>query len=325
MSWRDLLDEGRIRTLPWVGFTTIHDAVRSWSVRMPYPPEHGWYKFEAGGDRWAFRVSDELVDPDPSYFTGLNLYRGYVVGDRFIQDGSRVDPDPEKLIEQTIMVYCVEPGLERFARASVVMDRAGHFIYKNQEFPLGPENDVLRAYQDRKPDLSNLQGITPSIDLAFRWVSHQRDLMEKRRAELARIRAEEEAKRAEEERVQQLMKDAGSAVGRRALATRDFETAAKEALKVSGAELLDARPSHNRNEMVVQYRFRERRLECVVDKQTFRVIDSGICLTDHHTGVKGDTFFTLESLPGVVGEAMNLNKLVVYRHVDGDEDYDDDD
>ena len=45
--------------------------------------------------------------------------------------------------------------------------------------------------------------------------------------------------------------------------------------------------------------------------------------------VKGDTYFTLESLPGVIGWAMDQNKLVVWRHVDGapgrgyDDDYDD--
>jgi hypothetical protein len=40
--------------------------------------------------------------------------------------------------------------------------------------------------------------------------------------------------------------------------------------------------------------------------------------------VKGDTRFTLESLPTVVGEAIRTGKLVVYRHVDGDRGYDDD-
>ena len=322
MSWRDLLDEGHLRTLPWIGYTTVHDAERSWSVRVPFPPEHGWYQFRTGGGRWANPVDRTLVDPDPSYFVNQTPLHGYVVGDRFIQDGARVDPDPDKLIDQTQPVYCVETGLDRFARAMVVLDRAQHLIFWQQVFPLGPETEALHAYQDRKPDLHDIVGVTPALDLAFRWVSHQRDLMDRRRAELARIRAEEEKRRAEEERIQQAMKDAGTAVGRRVLAARDFETAAKEALKVSGATLLDTRTSRNRNEMVVQYRFRERRFECVVDKLTLRVVDSGICLTAHDTGEKGDTRFNLESLPGVVGEAMNLGKLVVYRHVG--EDYEDD-
>ena len=318
MSWRDLLDEGHKRTLPWVGRTVVHSAERSWSVRLPYPPEHGWFRFEAGGDRWASLVSREPVEPDPSYFTTMDTYSGYVVGDRFILDSARVDPDPRKLIEQTKQVYCAEPGLDRFARAVVVKDREGLFIYRNQEFPLGPENEALMAYQDRKESLVGVAGVTPALDLAFQWISYQRVQAEVRRKEVERLLAEEAKKRAEEERIQPAMKDAGTAVGRRVLAARDFETAAREALKVSGAELLDTRPSYNKAEMVVQYRFRERRLECVVDKLTLRVIDSGICLTSHETGEKGDTLFTLESICGVVGQAMNLGKLVVYRHVDGD-------
>jgi hypothetical protein len=116
------------------------------------------------------------------------------------------------------------------------------------------------------------------------------------------------------------MKDAGTAIGRRALAAKDFESAAREALRVSGAELLDVRQSANKGEMVVQYRFEKRRFECVVQKNTLRVIDAGVCLTDHNTNEKGDTFFTLESLPGVIAEAMRRDKLVVWRHVDRDDD-----
>jgi hypothetical protein len=54
-------------------------------------------------------------------------------------------------------------------------------------------------------------------------------------------------------------------------------------------------------------------------------------LTDHRTGEKGDTLFTLESLPAVVRQAIKEHKLVVYRHADGadwrnepDDDWEDD-
>ena len=55
-----------------------------------------------------------------------------------------------------------------------------------------------------------------------------------------------------------------------------------------------------------------------------RLLDAGVCL-DNHRGTKGDTFFTLESLPAVIGEAIRGNKLVVWRHVPGDGGYNDDD
>ncbi len=324
MSWRDLLDEGRQRTLPWFGFRTVHSAERTWTVRGRKPPEHGWYLFNTSGGRDANLLSTELQEPDPAYEEGPPIIRGYVVGDRFIPDNARVDPDPDKLIEQTSQVFCVEPGLDRFVRGVVVEDRARQLIYMRQEFPLGPETEVLMAYQDRLTSVNEIQGVTPALDLAFRWITYQRELAENRRMELERLRREEEAKRAEQELYEQAMKDAGTAVGRRALATRDFETAAREALRVSGAELLDVRDSCNRGEKVVQYRFRERRLECVVDQHLMRVIDAGVCLTDHNTGEKGDTFFTLESLPGVIGEAMDLGQLVVWRHLEGDRDYEED-
>lgn len=320
MNWRNLLDNPTEQVLPWFGFKRVHNAERSWTLFGVQPPEHGWFKFTMTGGRET-RITSPVPQPlNPTWGNGQKQLKGYLVGDRFVPDTARVDPDPTKLIQQTTPVFCVEPGLTRFARAVVVVDREQHLVYLSQEFPAGPEESVIQAYQDRAHSISGIPNVTPALDLAFRWLTYERTQREKRAEELRRLRAEEEKKRAEEERLQQLMKDAGTAVGRRALATKDFETAAREALRVSGAELLDARQSYNRGEMVVQYRFQHRRLECVVEKNTLRVIDAGVCLQDHETGEKGDTFFTLESLPGVIGEAMKLGKLVVWRHGDDEDD-----
>lgn len=317
MGWEELLSEGKpaAKVMPWFGFKTVHNSERTWTIQGAQPPEHGWYRFEAKGGRYCLWVGNANHDPD--YAKGQRVLSGYLIGNRFIPDDARVDPNPDKLVEQTRQVYCVEPGLERFARAQVVKDRGEHLVFDSQAFPLGPEEEVRRAYQDRATSVSKIQHVTPSLDLAFRWISRQRELQEARVRELERIRAEEERKRAETERIQQAMKDAGTALGRRAVAARDFPTAAREALRVSGAELLDTRDSYNKGEMVVQYRFLNRRLECVVDKN-LRVVDAGICLTDHQTGEKGDTWLTLESLPGVVAEAERLGVLTVWRHLDGD-------
>jgi hypothetical protein len=260
-------------------------------------------------------VSRDLQEVDPSWADGQPRLRGYLVGDHFVSDN--IGHGEETLVQ----AYCVELGLERFARATVVRDREGRLVYISQEFPQGPEEEVRRAYQDRDNNLTKIPHVTPALDMAFRWLWRWREEQEERRRELERIRAEEEAKRAAQERLEKAMKDAGSAAGRRVLATQDFEMAAKEALRVSGAELLDVLDSTRRGEKIVQYRFRHRRLECVVDARTLQVNDSGICLTDHRTGEKGDTRFTLESLPGVVAEAMDQDKLVVWRHIDGDHDW----
>jgi hypothetical protein len=323
MSWRDLLAPAGddIRVLPWAGGRRVHDQERSWVIKGRLPPEHGWYSFQITGGRAARLKSREPEPTDPDFSS--KTLRGYVVGDRFIADDARVDPDPVKLIEQTDLVYCVELGLDRFTRAKVFRDREGRVVYLQQEWPEGPELDVLEAYQDRKDSVTHLKGVTPALDLAFRWISWGREQAEERAVEAERLRLVELERLEAANLLEQAMRDAGTGPGRRALAARDFGAAARAALALSGAELLDHRQSARANEMVVQYRFRHRRLECVCDKLTLRIIDAGVCLDDHR-GTKGDTYFTLESLPPVIGEAMDLGKLVVWRHAPGDDAYDDD-
>jgi len=331
MGWQDLLapEGGEKKILPWTGGKQVHSLDRTWDIKGRRPPEHGWYLFEVTGGRKATLVGKDPQMADPDFGEGKTL-RGYLVGDRFIKDGAAVVPDPTKLVEQTEPVFCVEPGMDRFTRATVLRDLSGALVYLRQEWPDGPEAAVLAAFQDREGSVTHLPGVTPALDLAFRWISHQRLRAEERAREAERIRLEEEARLESEEKLREAMKSVGTGAGRRDLAQRDFAAAARAALAISGAELLDCRESYTKNEMVVQYRYRNRRLECTCDRRTLRIIDSGVCLDDHH-GTKGDTYFTLESLPAVIQEAMNLGKLVVWRHAPGDrdnrynDDYDEDD
>ena len=107
------------------------------------------------------------------------------------------------------------------------------------------------------------------------------------------------------------------------MAAVDFEEAARAALSVADAELLDHRDSARRGEKVITYRLDGRRYECVCDARTLNILDAGVCLNDYRTGQKGDTWFTLESLPGVIREADRTGVLHVFRRVDDDyDDYD---
>lgn len=321
MGWQDLLssDGGCEKVLPWIGGKQLYNRDETWIINGELPVEHGWYVFKVYNNRKAELKS--VSDPDPNFEENQKTVKGYLVGDRLIPDNVRVDPDPDKLIDQTHLVFLVEPGLDRFARAVVVQTHSG-FIYSRQEFPQGPEAAVLIAYQDRKESIDHIVGITPALDLAFRWVSRERILAEEYQKEYNRRIAEEEKRQKEANRIREIMKSIGTGLGRRNLAEHDFDAAAKVALQLSGAEFLDSRKSYMKNDMIVQYRFRNRRFECVVNKKTLQIVDSGICLNDHRTGETGDTYFTLESLPGVVGEAIDKGKLVVYRHIGDDyEDY----
>ncbi len=317
--WEQLLAGDEERILPWTGSRKVYYKSRAWKIAGQLPAEHGWYRFRTTAGRDASVLAP--ADADPGFEEGHPLLRGYLAGDRLIPDDARVEVDPDRLVEQTRPVFLVEPGLERFSRAVVARTGGGYLVYMRQEFPQGPEDEVLTAFQDRLPSVDHVSGVTPALDLAFRWL-----VLERRRAEerarryeewLAaeeRRRAEEERRREDEERLRREI-ERGTGAARRELARRDFEAAAREALGLSGAELLDVRPAYGRRDMIVQYRFRRRRLECVVDRRTLRVKDAGICLTDEYTGEKGDSYFTLESLPPVVGEALDRGVLVVYRHV----------
>jgi len=323
MGWQDLLASGGDRILPWLGGRQIHSKDRTWIIKGRLPLEYGWYTFDTSAGRKAKLKSEADIDPD--YIDGQRAVRGILVGDRIILDDARVDPDPAKLIEQTEPVFCVERGLDRFTRCTAVRDKEGRLVYMQMEFPSGPEAEVLAAYQDRKDSVNDIPGVTPPLDLAFRWISYQRAAAEARAAEEARIRAEEEAKLAEAERVRRLMERVGTAEGRRALAVQDFPAAAKAALAVGGAEYLDSRDGYRKHEKVVQYRFRHRRLECVCHALTLRIIDAGVCLDNHRGNAdsKSDTLFTLETLPTVIDEVMDMGRLVVWRDLDGgDQNYD---
>lgn len=314
MSWQKFLSSGSEQvTLPWVGGRVIQGATQTWDLVGHSPVEHGWYQFKITGRL----VRDpSRVDPVGKDVEQLRFrIRGYLVGDRILKDGIKVDPNPKRISGISERVHLLEPGLDRFVR--VVAGRVypeGPLVFVEQDMPQGPEDDVLRAYMDEAASLDGIKGVSPALDAAFRMECWQRAEAARRRAELERrLREEEERRRAEELR-QEIILKLGDGRSRRELAKQDFGAAASAALRVGGATLIDQRVSHHRAEYVVRFRLDGRRYECVCD-QNLRIIDSGICLTDHDTGEKGDTWLTLESLPSVIREADRERKLVVYRHV----------
>lgn len=300
MGWRDLLQaEGETIVAPWVGGSSITLASRRWRLVAP-PADPGWYRFAVRGRD----VSVEApAEPDFDVFVTVRV--GHLVGDRLVPDETVAHADPVSIATSGSRVHLLPPGLDRFARISagrVVPD--GRWFFKEEEFPLGPEDEVLTAWQDELPSTSHIRGVPPALDAAFR-------LERWRREEAARRRAELEAARRREE----LARTLGDGAGRRVIAAQDFEAAARAALAVGGARLLEHRASVNAGEMVVRFRLDDMRFECTCDARTLRIIDAGVCLVDHETDERGDTYFTLESLPGVIRQAEEEGVLVVFRHV----------
>lgn len=318
MGWRDLLEtEGATLVLPWVGGRSLHHRCQSWAIEGALPKEHAWVKFQLQGRR--ARVV-EVCYPEPG-----NLFQvvvGYLVGDRLMPDQVRVDPDPRVVAAHSERVHLIDPGLDRFVRISAGrVSEGGPLVFVRQEMPLGPEPEVQAAYLDELATVDQVPGVTPALDAAFRIARWQRLEARRRRAELEAQRQREAEAKQREERRRELLAQLGDGLGRREMATVDFEAAARAALAVGGVTYLEHRKSHRPGEMVVRFRLDGRRFECTCDRHTLRIVDAGICLTsqgdeDFDYGVKGDTFFTLESLPGVIRQADQEGKLVVFRHVD---------
>lgn len=308
MDWREYIEEDAHLVMPWLGGRRIHREGRSWRV-VEEPPEYGWYSWVVRGRE---ARCEAPCDQDPTYqydAWARKMVHGYLIGNRLVPDNTEWAASEEKLPEHTIPVFLVEPGLDRFTRASVELVDC-HFVFREVIFPLGPEDDAREAFVDRRYTLGHIADVTPALDLAFRFACLQRRLLEERRAELTRIREEER-------RNEELARNIGTSLGRRMHTAHNFEEAARGALYVSGAELLDVREGRRKLEAVVQFRLQGRRYECVVERDNLRVVDSGICLTDERTGERGDSYFTLESLPGVILQAARENRLVIYRHVEG--------
>jgi hypothetical protein len=310
MTWQDLLQPTtESQVLPWLGGRKVHRDGRTWRATNPLPREFGWYLFELAG-----RVATLKGEADrPADFQDNKVTaRGYLAGDRFIPEKARVDPDPDKLVDQTVPVFLVDRGLDLFIPVLVAFDEEHRAIFAMPLFEGGAEVAVRRAFVDRQDSVARVKDVTPALDLAFRFMSRQRLEVERRRAETERRRQEEALR-------EQALRLIGTGHGRRLLAQTDFSAAAAAALRAGGAELIAVRPAFNHGEMIVQYRFENRRLECTCDRRTLNIIDAGVCLTDHRTGRKYDTEFNLETLPGVIRQAIREGRLVVWRHVEGDE------
>lgn len=321
MAWESLLQTAKpIITAPWVGGRSVWLGSQSWEIRGSRPVEHCWGRFECDHRKAKFVG---VADPDMDILS--DVVRGYLVGDRIVSDYATPISDLSMLLGASEQVFLVEPGLDRFARISAARATPfGPLIYRCLEMPLGPEQDVLRAFQDRQESVRHIPGVMPGLDAAFRLETEQRAEVERRRAELQRQLREEQERLEREERTRELVKRMGDGAGRREMALVDFAQAAKAALAVGGAEYLDHIRSPNPHEMRVQFRYQNRRFECLCHDRTLRIIDAGICLDDHRQE-RGDTRFTLESLPSVINEAVRTRRLHVTRRPDDEARYYDDD
>jgi hypothetical protein len=338
MSWAELLQQRETVIAPWLGGRSIVSGLRRWTIDGPLPPEHGWYSFDVSGGRKAKTGAPALADPE--LFGKGERVSGYLIGNRLLADDVTLELDSGRIIEHSRVVFLLEPGLDRFARISAAVHDA-RLVYLQSEFPLGPESEVLEAFEDRRPTLDHIPGVTPALHMVYRWYSWWRDEQDRQaRAEEERLRreAEEERQREEEqrrreeeerrrlERAQAAERERAAAQalerrhalearGRRRFGNRSVgdEQEARRVLAEAGAELLDWTRGRDANQAVVSFRFLGRRFRSVVRVPGLRIVEAGICLTDARSGERGDDRFTLASLPAVIAQADRQNQLVILR------------
>lgn len=308
MSWRDLLSATSQELLPWVGGRTIASQTRTWTIEGDLPLVQGWYAFETNGSRVTRLVSDTRMDP-PDWKATL----GYLVGGRFIPQ----DVNPATgFLRETQLLFCAPDGVNDIERVAVGRNLLKQPVFLRTEWPEGPEQEVMDRISLGE-SLDGLKDVRPALHFAYDWLVQQRVI------EAERVRRREEAARQREARAQalaaalrrqeeatRLLEEArargGTGASRRALAQEDFAAAATAALRVSGCTLLSVRQVYS-GSWAVRYVVDGRRLECVVD-DGLHVTDAGVCLDGH------DDLFTLESLPGVIRQAVREGVLVVWRH-----------
>lgn len=302
MSWQDYLQDEETITLPWISGRVIVSPTRRWSCQGRLPASPGWYRWTINSGRKTRLASMEPSESCPEILQQIQM--GTIVGDSLFSDSDPFRPQ---------RVYLLEEGLEPFTRISAGRVAEGQpLIFRSLEIPVGVEHEVFMAYEDRAENLNAIKGVTPSLAQAFRLENQRRIQIEAQRRAVEEQRRQEELRRQREEEAARLREKIGTCEIRRIVADVDFEAAARSAIEAGGAVFLGARKSYG-NECIVRYKVGDERLECVCDRTTLNIIDAGVCLTDHDTGIRGDTLFSLETLPSVIREAIETDRLVVWR------------
>ena len=315
MDYKKFLARSEERTLPHFGGVVLEAPDRA--LRLDAALAAGWYRFEIHGRR---AKSIEPADPDPSLLESLPIVRGHSFGDRLFSTGAIAEP----------LFFLPADRPPRFSIARARRWPRGQLLFDSLDFDTEAEETARRALEDQR-SLANERGIPATLRAAFGFAVASEVArgmhvpisfaeIAGRVVELAgedgRTIAEQELHRIERERAEHarwieherrigLARERAREVAAERGAL-DPETRAEEALTSAGAQLLDTRRLDG-GLLEVTYRFMGERFLSIVEQTTLRIVDAGICLAGY------DDRLTLESLPGVIREAIEDHRLVIAR------------
>lgn len=337
MDYRDLLGATETRVLPHLGGRRV-DGGRPLRLDAPLAP--GWYAFSLQGRKVR---GHEPAEPDEELLEGLVAVRGHLVGEtlaltdgtvrpvhllpewrpeRFAPVVARVwadslvfhseafEDEAESLVRDALDAATGLAGIKgvpsslRAAFALEVLTR----VSEDMGVPFHPveARGQLRVVADE------------GDEAARRWLEAVRE------ARAAQRRQEEQALRLAERQTHRDRRALAAAAERvreqerrgrrwqpfqaprRAGHLGQLENRVDQVLHAAGGTLLEVRMLGD-NLVDVRWRLADVTLLTMVQQDTLQVVDSGVCLSG------SDDLVTLESLPGVIDEAVRTNVLFITR------------
>jgi hypothetical protein len=306
-DYRRFLGTVTQEVLPYVGGPFVEAVDRRLRL-VVRPHEPGYWRFEVRG-----RDARPLAPTDPPDLSDLPAVRGFAVAGYLVGSGG--------VAHRLALGPPDEPPL--FAPLVARRWPSGALLFDLPDFA-GVEDEVRAAYDRRRP-ISDVAGVPAALRAAYAYAlllrtatelripmrpgearHHVTELAEGGEAAARRLILAAEARRAAEARgVPTDHRPPWMAAGDAARADPDRRRAEERAaaalhsahavlhgLRWLADGLLEVRYDHSGEQFV-----------SVVDGRTLRIVDAGLCLDGQ------DDALTLESLPGVISEAIRTGQL----------------
>ncbi|MBL8917684.1 MAG: hypothetical protein JNJ54_02395 [Myxococcaceae bacterium] len=336
MDYRRFLAKTEALVLPWLGGRDVDAGDRRLRLTGEAPGKPGWYSFEVSG-----RKATLQGPADPPDLSKRPKVRGWLRGDRLFREGGVIEP--------VQLLPDEEPPL--FSPIVARRWSDGALLFDSLEFESEAEGTLREALAERRA-LKDVKGVpaplraayglsvlervgreknvrfaplevrlslgpiaeegAPKAEAVLQALEDERELARRELLELER-RRQQQLVAADLEVQRQALRDrqaheAAQGLGRRNRPQDTVEERAENTLAAAGAQLETLRRLRD-GQLEVVFRYRGERFISIVDGATLQVIDSGICLGHPPR----DELVTLESLIGVIEEAMDTGALVILR------------
>jgi hypothetical protein len=316
-DWRKLIAKRESVVMPYFGGSRVRSKDREVSL-AERPDKPGWYRFEIEGRK------AKPMEPAEASLAGLPKVRGCLAFESLF--AAAAPPEYVMLMPED------EPPL--FGSCTAHRWYSGELVFGEMDFEGEAEEIARSAFTERKG--LDEKGIPATLRAAFAWATVRRASQEKRipcsprevwahASEVAsggHVAAEALLDRLDELRRGKRIVVAGQPIHIREMVARatlpapTMGNAAERAdavLAAAGAVLTGVRRIAHGEQIEVHFLFGGERFVSLVRALSFQVIDAGICLVDHYDGQRADEELTLDSLPAVIREAMDLGVLVITR------------